>query len=375
MDTKEIVNLRLINQQVGGGKNKTAGELVGWMGAMQAQDYGMAKWAVGVRLPGSTDKAVEAAIDKGEILRTHLMRPTWHLVAAADIHWMLALTAPKIKAAMSSRQRQLGLTQAVLMKSNTVIGNALDGGKHLTREELLSELSRVKIPIDENRASHLLARAELDGIVCSGATKKGKQTYALLEERAPKTENLSKEEASARLARTYFNSRGPATVRDFGWWSGLTLTLARRALEMIRADFSSVSIDEQEYWFPNSFAMPKKRKETLYLLPAYDEYTICYADRRAAVPGGDFKRLVSDNGIFRPILVINGQVHGIWKRTIKNDRVLVEIDLFNPVDKTAWESIEKAVMEYGIFLGKKPEIIPDPNQGIVSLSRTSSEQF
>ena len=161
MELTELGNLRLMNQQISRGKIKTAGKLVGWMGAMQAQDYGMAKWAIGMRVPGSTDKSIETAIDKGEILRTHLLRPTWHFVSASDIHWMLLLTAPRIKAAMSSRQKQLGLTQAIFTETITIMENALSGGKHLTREALITELKQAKIAVDENRASHLLARAEL----------------------------------------------------------------------------------------------------------------------------------------------------------------------------------------------------------------------
>jgi hypothetical protein len=356
MELTEIGNLRLMNQQIGGGKIKTAGKLVGWMGAMQAQDYAMAKWAIGMRVPGSTDKYIETAIDKGEILRTHLLRPTWHFVSASDIHWMLALTAPKIKAAMSSRQKQLGLTQAIFTETITIMENALSGGKHLTREALITELKQAKIAVDENRASHLLARAELDGVLCSGATQKGKYTYALLEERVPKTLTLTKEESLARLAQIYFSSRGPATIQDFVWWSGLTLTACRQALEMVKAGFISETIDSKNYWFPNSQASASLDEERVHLLPAYDEYTICYADRSAVVPSGEKARLISENGIFRPILVVKGQVQGIWKRTIKKEQVLLEIDFFKAPDKKTIESIEKAVMEYGEFVDKKPEM-------------------
>ena len=356
MDLTEFGNYRLINQQVGGAKFKTAKEIVAWMGAMQAQDYAMAKWAIGVRLPGSTDSLIETAIDNGEVLRTHLLRPTWHFVSADAIHWMLALTAAKIKAAMNSREKQLGLTEDIFTKSNTIMGNALSGGKHLTRELLLAELKKAKIAVDENRASHLLARGELDGILCSGATQNGKQTYALLEERAPQTRILTREESLAKLAHCYFSSRGPATIQDFAWWSGLSLTEARRGLETTKADFISETIDSQKYWFPNSSGTPKVVQERVYMLPAYDEFIICYADRRAVVPYEEQSRLISDNGIFRPIIVIDGQVMGIWKRTIKKDQVLVEINLFKAPDKTGRNLIVAAARDYGCFLDKKFDI-------------------
>ena len=356
MDLTEFGNYRLINQQVEGAKFKTAKEIVAWMGAMQAQDYAMAKWAIGVRLPGSTDSLIETAIDNGEVLRPHLLRPTWHFVSAEAIHWMLALTAPKIKAAMNSRHKQLGLTEGILTKSNTIMGNALSGGKHLTRELLLAELKKAKIAVDENRASHLLARGELDGILCSGATQNGKQTYALLEERAPQTRILTREESLAKLAHYYFSSRGPATIQDFAWWSGLSLTEARQGLEMTKADFISETINSQSYWFPNSLGTPKVDHERVYMLPAYDEFIICYADRRAVVPYEEHTRLISDNGIFRPIIVVDGQVMGIWKRTIKKDQVLVEINLFKAPDKTGRNLIVAAARDYGRFLDKKIDI-------------------
>jgi hypothetical protein len=356
MNLTEIANFRLSNQQVGGEKFKTSKEIVAWMGAMQAQDYAMAKWAIGVRLPGSTERLIETAIDNGEVLRTHLLRPTWHFVSAEAIHWMLALSATKIKAAMNSRNKQLGLTEVIFTKSNTIMEKALMGGKHLTREQLLVELKQAKIALDENRASHLLARGELDGILCSGATQNGKQTYALLEERVPKTRVLTREESLARLAHCYFSSRGPATIQDFAWWSGLSLTESRRGLEMIKADFISETIDSQSYWFRNSSGTTKVVQERVYMLPAYDEFTICYADRRAVVPYEEHTRLISDNGIFRPILVVDGQVIGIWKRTIKKDQVLVEINLFKAPDKTSRNLIEAAALDYGRFLDKKIDL-------------------
>ena len=356
MNLTDIAHIRLISHQIDGSRIKTAKEMVVWMGAMQAQDYAMAKWAIGIRLAGSTDRDIETAINNGEIIRTHLLRPTWHFVSADDIYWMLSLTAPKIKVAMNSRQKQLGLTGAIFNKSNTIMENALSGGKHLTREELLAELGQAKIALDENRASHLLARAELDGILCSGATKGGKQTYALLAERVQKLESFTKEESLAKLAKKYFTSHCPATLQDFTWWSGLSAGLARNALEMIRSDFVSETINSQIYWFPNSFSTPKVDKDLVHLLPAFDEFVISYTDRSAVVPHGESTKLISNNGIFRPVVEVNGQAIGIWKRVIKKDTVIVETDFFKPPDQTTRILIEKATLDYCRFLEKKPEL-------------------
>ena len=233
MKLADIAKIRLINQQIAGTKFKSIKDMVGWMGAMQAQDYAMAKWAVGVRLPNLTDQAVENAINNGEIIRTHLLRPTWHLVSADDIYWALELTAPRIMDSLKSRHTELGLSETILTKSNTIMEKALMGGKHLTREELMDELEKAKIPTDDNRLSHLLLWAELNGIVCSGAIKGGKQTHALLEERVSKTKSMTKEEALANLAKKYFTSHGPAALQDFAWWSGLSVGDAKSALEMV----------------------------------------------------------------------------------------------------------------------------------------------
>jgi len=232
----------------------------------------------------------------------------------------------------------------------------LRGGKHLTREELIAELEKAQIATNDNRASHLLLRAELDGIVCSGATKGKKQTYALLEERVPKTQPLTKEEALVNLARKYFTSHCPATIQDFVWWSGLSVSDTKYALEMVKLDFISETIDSQTYWFSNSLSIPKSDQEFVYLLPAFDEFIISYKDRSASLPFENHNRTVSNNGIFRPVIVVNGQVIGIWKRTTKKDKVIVETELFKQPDKTIKGLIEKASIQFGYFLEKQVEI-------------------
>jgi hypothetical protein len=269
---------------------------------------------------------------------------------------MLELTASQIKASLKSRHQELGLDETVVRKSNRIIEKALRDAKHLIREELIVELGKAKIATDNNRASHLFLRAELDGIVCSGATRGGKQTYALLEERVPRTKPLTKEEALANLAKKYFASHCPATLQDFVWWSGLSVRDAKHALETGRSGFISETIASQTYWFADFLPTPKTYKETVYLLPAFDEFIISYKDRSASLPFENHKKAVSDNGIFRPVIVVNGQVTGIWKRTIKRDKVVVETELFEQPNKTTKSLIEKASVQYGGFLEKKTEI-------------------
>ena len=327
--------------------------LTGWMGALQAQDYAMAKWALGVRLPGSTDSDVETALSNGEILRTHLLRPTWHFVSADDIGWLLALTAPQIKTRLKTRHQGLELSEAVFSQSNALVVKALQGGKHLTRADLITEFGKANIATDENRASHLLMWAELEGIICSGPLKKGLPVYSLLEETVPLRRSLPRDEALSLLAGKYFISRGPATLQDFVWWSGLSVSAAKRALEMVKADFASETVAGQTCWFaPTSSAAGPTEA---YLLPAFDEFIISYADRSASLPPQNFHKAVSNNGIFRPMLVINGQIAGLWKRTIKKDVVSVETEFFEQTDPVSASLVENACLPFGAFLGKHPQ--------------------
>lgn len=357
MTPNDIASIRLNNQQIASSNFRRAKDLVAWMGAMQAQDYNMSKWAIGVRLPDSTDQTIEEAFRKGEIIRTHLMRPTWHLVSSADIYWILELTSPHLKPMLRARFNRLELTEAVISKSKSVIEKALSGGNHLTREEIMFQLENAQIAAVNLRASHLMMACELDGIVCSGASKGKNQTYALLSERVPNAIKFSREEALAELARRYFTSHGPATIQDFIWWSGLPVKDAKNGLEMIKSDFSSEKVGQQIRWFSNPILQMESIPESAHLLPAYDEFIISYRDRSASILPEYNKKAISENGLFRPIVVVNGQVNGTWKRTSKKDKVLIEVDYFKIIEQLPENDIKNASERYGQFLNLKPEII------------------
>ncbi|MGE5848091.1 MAG: winged helix DNA-binding domain-containing protein, partial [Ignavibacteria bacterium] len=300
MNFKQIANLRLINQHIVGTKLKAPKEIVSWMGAIQAQDYPMAKWAVGLRLHGSTDKEIESAFNAGKFLRTHVLRPTWHFVSADDIFWMIRLTAPHIKRSLRTRQKFLELDEITIRKSNKILEKLLSKREHLTRNQLFSGLEAEKIRTENQRGVHLLLDAELSCLICSGEVKNNERTYALFGERVTKTDSFTREEALAKLAEKYFSSHGPATLLDFVWWSGLPVSDARKSIEMIKHGFDSEKMGSQIYWFQNSAALQVKSKDPCYLLPAYDEYLISYKDRSSALEFQDHKKTVSSNGIFRP---------------------------------------------------------------------------
>lgn len=356
MKVSDLISLRLVNQQFSAPSFQTARDLVGWMGAIQAQDYQQAKWAIGVRVPHLTEQQVESAFSKGEIIRTHLMRPTWHFVASDHIYWMLKLTAPQIKKALNSRHRELELTETAVKRSQEIMVQALGNQSSMTREEMLVELGKSGLPTDLQRASHFMLRAEIDGVICSGPIKGKKQTYSLLSERVPVKITLTREEALARLAKSYFSSHGPATLADFVWWSGLPVADARRGLKINKTDFNSALIDSDTYWFSDPGSLSRTLPDSLFLLPAYDEFLISYKNRSAVITADDHKKAISDNGVFKPVVLVNGQISGLWKRTLKKDKIIIETDHFRVHDKAEEHLMVKAVDWLGRYSEKKAEI-------------------
>lgn len=351
MKLADISLLRLHNQHVSQPQFSQPRELAAWMGALQAQDAVMVKWAVGLRLVAGTEQTVNSALDAGEILRTHVLRPTWHLVAREDIRWMLALTAPQIRTLTKTRHKDLGLTEAIFSKSRKLIEKFLRDGNHAKREELIPALNRAGINTDENRASHIFMELELDGLMCSGKMQSGKQTFALLDERAPQMKSFDKGEALALLAERYFQSHGPATLDDFAWWSGLSKADSKRALELVKPKFVSEVVEGKTYWLSAAALKPDK-KVTAYILPAYDEFIISYTDRSATLTFENHKRAVSVNGIFNPTIVVNGETIGTWKRTLKKDSVILEMEYFGKPSAAEQQLVNACTRWYAEFLGK-----------------------
>lgn len=345
-----------MNQEIQHQHLSVAKHLVAHMGAMQAQDYAMAKWAVGLRMQTADDASIVEAYNKGEIIRTHLMRPTWHFVSCDDVYWLLELTAPQIKTLCKSRDRQLKLDEVIYSRSNAILEKALGGGVNLNREELTRLYLDANIRTNENRLSHLLMRAELEGIICNGAIKQNKLTYALLSEKVPVRKLLSREESLFELATRYFTSHAPATLRDFIWWSGLSVSEARKAVEMIRPFFFSETIDGVEYLFRND--QPDIfQNDSLYLLPAFDELLIGYTNRSATINSVDNPKAISNNGMFRPIIVENGRVTGVWKRTTQKMKIMIEVTFFSGASDFVMNALESEIKKQALFLSKETELV------------------
>jgi hypothetical protein len=342
--------LRLRNQKISDCDLSDPQSLVAHLGAVQAQDYAMSKWALGIRLPGATDATIEAALDAGDIVRTHVLRPTWHLVSGKDVRWMLALTGKHIKALSVGRDRDLGIDDALYNRTNDLIAKALQGGKQLTRAEVMQELEKGGVKTDSSRAVHFMMNAELDAIVCNGARRGKEMTYALMDEKIPKGLVMSREESLATLAQRYFSSHGPATLHDFQWWSGLPMSAARAGWEDIKSKLQSVDWEGKTYFFDKDSPAAGNDRESVIFLPAFDEYIVSYKNRNAVFDSQWQKEAITSNGIFKPVIVVNGQVTGIWKRTVQKNKVVVEPFFFDAKNTLPPEVTERAMQPFGAFL-------------------------
>jgi hypothetical protein len=347
MNNNHISGIRMYNQYITNPQFKNPEEVVKNMVAMQAQDYAGAKWAVGLRMQNANDALIEQALTNGKILRTHLLRSTWHFVAADDIRWILKLTAPRTSAINAGMYKKFELDTAIFNKTTDVFIKALEGNKQLTRTELTEVLNQNNIPTDGLRFTLLLIHAELDGIICSGS-RIGKQfTYALIDERAPYALSLNPEEALAKLALGYFNTRGPATVHDFAYWSGLTIASANTGLNNIKEKLISEIIDGKIYWRPDNAAVTLPKPKA-YLLPAFDEFAIAYKEREALINPEYLAQ--ARHVIFDPAIVVDDQVVGSWKRTVKTRDVDIAYKLYGKINKTQQKAIDTAASLFRKFL-------------------------
>jgi hypothetical protein len=358
MSAHDIARQRLANQHLARPSLNDVHAIVSTLGAVQSQDYLAAKWAVGLRGRGLTDAAVERALSEGTIVRTHVLRPTWHFVAAEDIRWMLALSAARVKRAMSYGDRQLGLDDGIYRRANKAIVRALEGGKALTRVEIEKVYEKAKLDVsDPLRIGRMLMRSELDALICSGPRRGKQSTYALLDERVAHTKELARDDALAELARRYFPTRGPATLHDFAWWSGLTIAEGKRAVSMLGKEVESRAIEGTTYWQRPGRPRQARAVHAAHLLPNFDEYFVGFRDRSAihgllrdAGHGPSLRDLPGN------VIVVDGQIVGDWKRTLTREGVLVELMPKTKLSADAKRGVADAARRFGEFLGRNVEI-------------------
>lgn len=329
-------------------------DVVGWLTAVQSQDYGGATWALAQRTADRTEAEITQLFDGGAILRTHVLRPTWHFVLPDDIRWLLELTAPRVHAGLVSRYRQLEIDDALIVRANAAITAGLAGGKSLTRRELDGVLRAAGIATEGQRLPHLLMAAELEGLITSGPRRGKQHTYALLEERAPGARSIEREEALAELTRRYFRSHGPAQLQDFVWWSGLSAAEARTGVALAGATLAHEVVNGTDYWSDPEIGAATSVTACAHLLPNFDEYTVGYRDRSAVLnPDCPFDpTLFSFGSILSNIVTIEGQVRGAWRRTVTGPEVRVDVRLITPLEPAEIAGVWRVADRMSRFLGR-----------------------
>jgi hypothetical protein len=350
VNRREIVRRRLANHHLTGAPLPTPEAAVEWLTAVQAQDYPGASWSIGIRTRASSE-AIDRALAEGTILRTHILRPTWHFVLPSDVRWLQRLTAPRVHRQVASYRRRLGLDKDVFAKSNALLAAAL-AGRRLTRAEIAALLRGGGIAVDDTRLGHLLMHAELDLLICGAGLRGRQHTYALLDERVPPAAPRPREEALARLALRYLAAHGPATDRDFAWWSGLTLADARLGLAMAGSQVESTSAADRTYHFVPSRAARGNDPIGAHLLQGYDEYVIAYSQSRDLIDIARLDATGAGETLRIHVVLLDGQVVARWRRVFEKDSVLVDMRLERPLEEDEMRAVEAAVERYGTFLGK-----------------------
>ncbi|PYI52465.1 winged helix DNA-binding domain-containing protein [Paenibacillus flagellatus] len=351
MANRAIASRRLLHQRIVGAKEKKPEDVIRHLGALQAQDYGQAIWGIGLRTEGGTAADVERAIEEQRIVLTWAMRGTLHAVPAADVKWMLKLLAPRVLAQDKRRLEQLEIAPEHIAQCEALMRDALQGGRRISRPTLMQMMEEAGIGTRHQRGYHLLWHLAQLGLICLGPLEGKQQTFVLLDEWVREENRLSLDEALGELAKRYFTSHGPATVHDFAWWSGLKVSEARQGVEAAQRALDSVTIDGDVYWLGADGPGEIEEQVHISLLPGFDEYLLGYKDRGAVLAAEHAPLLVpGGNGVFAPMLVIDGQIAGIWKRTMKKNGVDISVHPFAALGDRR-ERVVEEVRRYGEWLG------------------------
>lgn len=350
MTNNFVSNSRLYNQMIVGSLHHTPEQVVKKLGAIQAQDYMQAVWAIGLRSPATKLADIERAITDRKIILTWTLRGTLHFIPPEDVKWMLQLSAPRLASQTKRRMAELGLDDQTLERCKEIIVDALKGGKQMDRSVLLQRIEEEGIHTGNQRGYHMLWNSAYQGLICFGPMNGKQQTIVLLEEWVPDCRELSYDRSLQELAFRYFTARGLATVQDFAWWAGITLTDARQGLESVKNEFQSADINGSKYWMSTHQLAPADEDSSVYLLPGFDEYILGYKDRSAVLEPKTASLIVpGNNGVFLPMIVVRGQVVGTWKRSIKKKGIEIVIHPFRELGN-AEEAVFKAAERYAAFI-------------------------
>lgn len=361
MTQMTIGQQRLANQRLSGDQCPTPEAAVAWMGAVQAQDYKQALWAVGSRMTGATLAAVEAAVTAGHILRTWPMRGTIHFVLPREAKWLLTLCAQKVLAGHGRRMAQLGLDETTMVRCGDLCREVLADGQPMTRAALLTHFNEDGISTERQRGYHILWHLAHKGLICLGPQQGRHQTFALLDRWAPDADAWPREQALAALVTRYFVSHGPATTADFARWSGLTLGDIRQGIALAGDALRNATIDGTEYWLGAAVAVNNDEPRAL-LLAGFDEFVIGYKDRDAVLPPEHAAKVVpGNNGVFQPLIVHDGRVIGTWQRKLKAKSLDITLKPFVPLGADRLAQVTDAAAAYSAFMGlrlAKTDLVP-----------------
>jgi len=353
----DVTRLRLVRQGLAGPDLRGAPAVVDRMLALQAQDFASAKWAIGLRSPGTSLADIDAAIDAGRVVRSWPMRGTLHFVPAVDLKWMLRLTSPRLVAGARTRLAQLEIDETVVEQARAVAVASLSGGRQLGRAEFLTALETNGIATTGQRGYHLIGQLALSGTLCWGPQRGRQQLLVLLDEWVPASRWLARDEALGEFVLRYFGGHGPATLKDFAWWAQLTLADAKVGLAVAGDRLIELVVDGASHYLPADAdtgplgAAPRQRAPML-ALPAFDEYLLGYTDRSFAIDDGGLLRVVpGKNGLFLPLILSSGRVIGTWRQTRSARAVSVDPRPFDGLSNRQARDFERAVAGYARFLG------------------------
>lgn len=349
-NSPRLVLARMKNQGLARTRFTRPEDVVAWFGAVQAQDYLGSLWAIGLRNRRATEAAVEDAEKRRAIVRTWPLRGTLHFVAADDARWITQLLAPRVIARNAARwKREMGVDARLVAGAFDVISRALEGGRQLDRTQLYTALEARKIRTGESRGLHILLWLALQGRLCLAGRVGKQQTFALLDEWIPKSRQLDGDAALAELARRYFTSHGPATIKDFLWWSGLTARDAKTAVEAAKPHLMQEKWDGVDHWSGMNGAAPRHARTSpdVRLLPAFDQYTVGYRDRSALLPTG--KRM-SSMGLLAPVVIVDGLVAGTWKRTVSRSATRIDITFLRKLAPAETLALQEEMQRFREFL-------------------------
>jgi DNA glycosylase AlkZ-like len=352
MDSADVAHRRLHSLRLTTAPLDSPADVVRWLGAVQSQDYPGAKWAVAQRTSDTTDATLDHVFDEGVLLRTHVLRPTWHFVLPEDIRWIQQLTGPRVQARNQLYYRRGGLDEAMLARSESVLAHALESGTHLTRPEMQAVLARADIAVEREALAYVLMSAELNALICSGAVRGKQHTYALVEQRVPATPRRSRDEALAELTRRYFLSHGPATTKDFAWWSSLSAAEIRQGLDLVGSDLGHEVLDGRTYWFDPS-PYDRATSPDVHLLQGYDEYFVGHSATKYILDlSGAARAWLSDHRVsFTHGVVLDSQVFGTWQRTLGKESVALNVEVLGRLGEAEERTLLSAVERYGRFMG------------------------